>query len=554
MLYKQENPLIVQSDMTMLLEVDSPLYPVVRDAIASFSEIVKSPEHIHTYRITPISLWNAAASGISDEEIIARLKEFTKYEIPQNIIFEISSLTKRFGKLRLHKLDEQHLRLEADDPLILDECENILSINIYFKERLDSHTCLIESKNRGLLKQAFIKKSYPILDLAGYSEGDTLAINIRENENFKLRVYQIAARDAFYKGGSNTGGSGIITLPCGAGKTVIGLSIMGLIKTHTLILATGTTAVKQWKRELLDKTDLRECDIGEYTGELKEIRPVTITTYQIITHRKKRVNDFIHFNKLNSVNWGFIIYDEVHLLPAKVFRFTSSLQGIRRLGLTATLVREDNKEDEVFSLIGPKYFDVPWKVLEKQGWIATAKCYELRIPISPQSRIKYINAGKFEKFRVASENDAKHLIIEKLLKEHSSESLLIIGQFIDQLEKISASFGIPLITGKTKQSEREILYDKFRKREVLRIIVSSVANFAIDLPDASVAIEISGRFGSRQEEAQRLGRILRPKKDNKQVLFYSLVTKDTEEQDFALKRQLFLTEQGYTYNIMDAVI
>ncbi len=547
--YNPRNPLIIQSDMTMLLEVDSPLYEEVRDAIAPFAEIIKSPEHVHTYRINPISLWNAASSGVNPDDVRGRLIRYSRYEVPHNLLVEIRDIMGRFGKVRIEGHDEAMLKLVAEDPLLMEQLYHTEHVRNLLFERIGPESAVFTSVNRGLIKQALIKAGYPAVDIAGYSEGLPLDISLRENDLFKIRPYQVMARDAFYKGGSALGGNGVVVLPCGAGKTVVGITVMEMIKSHSLILTTGITAVRQWKRELVDKTGISPEDIGEYSGEVKEIRPVTLTTYQILTHRKSREHDFTHFRAVNDHPWGLLIYDEVHLLPAQVFRFTASLQAIRRLGLTATLVREDGREGNVFSLIGPKCYDVPWKVIEKQGWIAEAECFEIRVGITGDTRFHYASSEKRQRFRIAAENPAKTPVIHRLISMHKGDRVLIIGQYLEQLQGIAESIGAPIITGKTPQAEREALYHRFREGNLSTLVVSSVANFAIDLPDASVAVQVSGRFGSRQEEAQRLGRILRPKSDGRGARFYTLVSRDTDEQEFALKRQLFLTEQGYSYTI-----
>lgn len=549
--YNPQNPLIIQSDMTMLLEVDSPLYEEARDAVAPFAEIVKSPEHVHTYRITPISLWNAASSGVAPEAVRQRLLQFSRYDVPHNLLVEIKDIMGRFGQVRIESHEEPMLALVTEDPLLMEQLYHTDAIRELLAERLGPRSASFHPINRGLVKQAMIQAGYPAVDAAGYAEGLPLDIALRQSGLFTLRPYQNMARDAFYKGGSALGGNGVVVLPCGAGKTVVGMAVMDLIKAHTLILTTGITAIRQWKRELIEKMEINPEDVGEYSGEVKEIRPVTITTYQIMTHRKSREHEFGHFKAVNDHAWGLLIYDEVHLLPAQVFRFTASLQAIRRLGLTATLVREDGREEDVFSLIGPKCYDVPWKVIEKQGFIAEAECFEIRTDITGDARFEYVSAEQRQRFRVASENPGKNPIIQKLVANHPEDKILIIGQYLDQLHKIASAVGAPIITGKTTQPEREELYHRFRDGDLSVLVVSSVANFAIDLPDASVAIQVSGKFGSRQEEAQRLGRILRPKADARGARFYSIVTRDTEEQDFALKRQLFLTEQGYSYTILN---
>ena len=551
MTYRPDNPLIVQSDMTMLLETASLLYEETRDAIASFAEIVKSPEHVHTYRITPISLWNAASSGIGAHTVIERLEQYSRFEMPPSLLKTVRDIMERFGKVRIERHDDNHLKVAADDPLLMTQLCSTPEVRDLLLEELDECAYAFLPVNRGPLKQALIKAGYPAFDTAGYRQGEPFPLSLREDV-VCLRPYQVLARDAFYRGGSSLGGSGVIALPSGSGKTVVGMAVMALVKTHALIITTGITAVRQWIRELLDKTDASPDFIGEYSGHVKEIKPVTITTYQILTSRRRRDQDFAHFRVLNSRPWGLIIYDEVHLLPAQVFRFAASLQAVRRLGLTATLIREDGREGDVFSLIGPKCFDVPWKVVEKQGWIAEAACCEIRAPISRQDKLRYATASPRQRFRIAAENEEKHGIIARLIDMHRGEKTLIIGQYLDQVHRIQKRFGAPVITGETPQHERDALFGEFRDGDLSLLIVSSVANFAVDLPDASVAIQVSGKFGSRQEEAQRLGRILRPKLDGRQARFYTVVTKDTEEQDFALKRQLFLTEQGYEYTILDA--
>ncbi len=553
---KEDKPAIVQSDRSILLETDGPVFEDARDSIAAFAELVKSPEHIHTYRITPLSLWNAAAVGLTARDVIAGLSRFSRYEIPQNIIAEIEDNIARYGRLKLYKLDTGELVLKADDPLLITELFNQDAMKPFIAERIDACSVAVKPEERGNIKNALIKIGFPVEDLAGYVEGAPLSLSLRRKMLsggvFKLRKYQREAIDAYHAKGTNRGGSGIIVLPCGAGKTVVGIGAIEKLQTHTLVLTTNTVALRQWKAELLDKTSLKEEQIGEYSGEMKEIRPVTMATYQILTYRKTKDGPFVHFGLFDQGNWGLIIYDEVHLLPAPVFRATASLQAKRRIGLTATLVREDAKEDDVFSLIGPKKYDVPWKVLEKQGWIATALCTEIRVPMPMEERYKYVIANKRTKFRIASTNPNKDSVCERLISKHAGDNVLVIGQYLDQLKILAMRFKAPLITGKTPTRERERLYGLFRTGEVKLLVVSKVANFAIDLPDANVAVQVSGTFGSRQEEAQRLGRILRPKSDGSIAHFYSLVSRDSSDQDFSVKRQLFLTEQGYKYEITNA--
>lgn len=552
---RADNPLIVQSDLSVLVEVASPRYEEARDLLARFAEIEKSPEHIHTYRITPLSLWNAAAAGLSAEEIAEVLAEYSKYEIPQNVSVEIREAIGRYGRLVLDR-DGDGLVLTADDPLLITEISRQKTIAPLLQEQLDPSRVRIQLLHRGHLKQALTRLGYPVKDLAGYAKGSPLAFGLREvaasGEPFGARDYQKEAASIFHAGGGPEGGSGVVVLPCGAGKTIVGILAMERLQNQTLILTTNVTASRQWKSELLDKTDLTEEQVGEYSADRKDVRPVTIATYQILTYRKRKTDEFPHFGLFNQGNWGLIVYDEVHLLPAPVFRYTAELQSKRRLGLTATLVREDGLESDVFSLIGPKRFDVPWRELESQGWIATAECCEVRVELPQECRLDYAVADGRAKFRLSSENPMKVGLVESLVKLHADDLILVIGQYIDQLEHLATKLGAPIITGKTPSNERDKLYDAFREGELRVLIVSKVANFAIDLPDANVAIQVSGTFGSRQEEAQRLGRVLRPKKDGSIAHFYTLVTRDTREQEFARKRQNFLTEQGYKYVIRDA--
>ncbi|MGA1869462.1 MAG: DNA repair helicase XPB [bacterium] len=546
------NPLIIQSDRSILLEVHNPLFEEARDALSRFADLVKSPEHIHTYKITPLSLWNAASAGMKKNEIFRYLDSYSKYPIPQNIMVDIEEILARYGKLVLFPADKKSLlRLEVSDPYLQQELSYSTKLQDFWVEKLKAGGFLISIKDRGNLKQALIKIGYPVDDRVGYIEGDALEIKLRsatcDGTSFSLRDYQQEAIATYYRQGSVKGGHGVIVLPCGSGKTVIGMGVMEKISAYTLIISTNTVAVHQWIDELLDKTSLTAGLIGEYTGNAKQIRPVTITTYQILTYRKSKEGEFLHMGLFQKNNWGLIIYDEVHTLPAPVFRATAEIQAKRRLGLTATLVREDGLEGDVFSLVGPKKYDVPWKELEERGFIAEAYCHEIRLELPHEDKLAYALADERQKFRIASENKKKIRVSEELITNHLHDQTLIIGQYISQLEELQKHLNIPMITGKTKNKEREILYQDFRQGKLKQLIVSKVANFAVDLPDANVAIQVSGTFGSRQEEAQRLGRILRPK--HHPSYFYTLVSRDTKEQDFALKRQMFLAEQGYKYKI-----
>jgi DNA excision repair protein ERCC-3 len=556
MQYNPANPLIVQGDRTILLEVDNPLHAEARDAIAPFAELEKSPEHIHTYRLTPLSLWNAAAAGMSAEAMAAALEKYSKFPIPSNVPADLRELVSRYGRVRLQRVDGQ-LRLNTGDRPLLEELARQRSVRDYLGARIDETSFAIDDAHRGVLKQALIAAGYPAEDLAGYTSGAALPIDLRSvmlsGLVFRVRDYQKGAVDAFYAGGDARGGSGVIVLPCGAGKTVVGLAAMAALKCETLILTTSTTAVEQWKREIIDKTDIDPALIGTYTGDSKTMAPITLATYQIVTYRPKKDGDFPHFHLFDERDWGLIIYDEVHLLPAPVFRVTADIQARRRLGLTATLVREDQREEDVFSLIGPKKYDLPWRVLESKGWIAEAQCHEVRLGLPSTLRMEYALAEWREKFRVASENPLKDEIVAVLLDRYDGpdDRVIVIGQYLKQLRRIAERFDLPLITGATSNADREDLYGRFRTGALRRLVLSKVGNFAIDLPDANVMIQISGTFGSRQEEAQRLGRILRPKEGEAPARFFTLVSRDTREMDFAHHRQLFLTEQGYSYEIMD---
>ena len=546
------NPLIVQSDRAMLLEVDNPRYEEARDALAAFAELEKSPEHIHTYRVTPLSVWNACAAGHGGGAIIDAIRGLSKYPPPEHVLAEIREFASRYGRLRIER-DAEGLRLTSDDAALCEELARHEKLAGSLGHRLERQTFRVAPVHRGRLKQALVKIGYPADDLAGYTDGEPLPLALRSTTcagaPFSPRHYQADAAGAFHAGGSLRGGSGVIVLPCGAGKTIVGMACMDKLQTSTLVLATNVTAVRQWISEILDKTTLHADQIGEYTGKAKEIRPVTVTTYQIMTYRKQGEVKFEHLDLFDRRDWGLIVYDEVHLLPAPVFQITSTIQARRRLGLTATLVREDGREDDVFALIGPKRYDVPWKALEGQGWIATARCEEIRIRMDGDLRMRYAMADRRDKFRLASENPRKLAVVRELLRRHGGDRVLILAMYVEQLKSMAAELGIPVLTGTTGQAKRDKHFKDFREGRCPVLACSKIANFSVDLPDASVAIQISGTFGSRQEEAQRLGRILRPKPGDNQAHFYSLVSHESVEQDFAMNRQLFLCEQGYEYHI-----
>lgn len=571
---ESENPLIVQSDRTLLLDVHAPLAEECRAALIPFAELVRSPEHLHTYQISSLSLWNAESSGFTGEQAVEVLKKFSRYEIPQSVVVWIEETSGRFGKLRLVQgpsvensdgIKEEYLYLVSNSPYVFKqieanafarkflvpcECAEEFSAGLSEKEKTFCFKLLLT--DRGIIKQNLLKIGWPVKDDVPLQDGFPLEINLRKTtfsgRSFEVREYQKAAANALVGNKGPGTGFGTIVLPCGAGKTIVGMEIMSLLKTNTLIVTTNITAVHQWIDELIDKTDLDASQIAEYTGENKTIKPVTVATYQILTWRPDKNGPYPHFSLFRQNNWGLVIYDEVHMIPAPVFRVAAELQAVRRVGLTATLVREDGCEGNVFSLVGPKRYDVPWKELEKAKWIAKAECIEVRLGLPENKEIEYAVAANREKHRIASENPLKNKIVQELVEKFKDDKILIIGQFLTQLEIIAKLLNVPIITGKTKNSERDIIYDDFRSGKIRVLVVSKVANFAIDLPDASVAIQVSGTFGSRQEEAQRLGRILRPKERTSR--FFTLITRGTVEEDFGSNRQKFLAEQGYSYRIV----
>ncbi|MDA2927109.1 DEAD/DEAH box helicase [Acidobacteria bacterium AH-259-G07] len=547
-----ENALIVQSDATVLLDVHSPGAEEARIALAPFAELIKSPEHLHTYRLTPLSIWNARATGVTAQQMVEALRQHSRYGVPPNIEREVTDLAARYGRVVLSR-DGEALRCTCHDEATAERLARDRDVGRYLTDRINGTSFRLDPATRGILKQTLVGAGFPAEDVAGYVAGEPLALDLRmttaSGASFRVRDYQRQATESFYIAGSERGGSGVVVLPCGAGKTIVGIAAMEMIGQTTLVLSTSLTAVKQWRRELLDKTTLRADDIAEYTGEQKNTGPVTLTTYQILTWRADRASEFPHLELFRARSWGLIIYDEVHLLPAPVFRATADLQARRRLGLTATLVREDGREGDVFALIGPKRFDMPWKDLERQAWIATSTCVEVRVPMGAELRMEYALADRRAQFRIASENPAKMLHLRDLLNRFSDGRILVLGGYLTQVEAIAKEIGAPLITGQTVQRERDRIYDSFRRGELHCLVLSKVGNFAIDLPNADVLIQVSGTFGSRQEEAQRLGRILRPKQDGRTAHFFTLVSQETREEEFAHHRKLFLTEQGYSYEI-----
>jgi len=539
-----DGPLIVQSDKTLLLEVDHPDALACRMAIAPFAELERSPEHIHTYRLTPLGLWNARAAGHDAESVVDSLLRFSRYPVPHALLVDVADTMDRYGRLQLVNDPVHGLVLRALDRMVLIEVAKSKKLAGMLGARIDEDTMAVHASERGRLKQALLKLGWPAEDLAGYVDGEAHAISLKE-DGWTLRTYQQQAVDHFW-----AGGSGVVVLPCGAGKTLVGAAAMAQAGATTLILVTNTVAGRQWKRELIARTSLTEEEIGEYSGERKEIRPVTIATYQVLTTR--RGGTFTHLDLFGARDWGLVIYDEVHLLPAPIFRFTADLQARRRLGLTATLVREDGREGDVFSLIGPKRYDAPWKDIESQGWIAPAECIEVRVTLTDAERMAYATAEAEERYRFAATARTKMPVVQKLVERHRGDQVLVIGAYLDQLHQLGEFLQAPIIEGSTTNKERERLFEAFRTGELSTLVLSKVGNFSIDLPEAAVAIQVSGTFGSRQEEAQRLGRVLRPKADGRQAHFYTVVSRDTIDTEYAAHRQRFLAEQGYAYTIIDA--
>ncbi|MBF2083496.1 DNA repair helicase XPB [Thermoleptolyngbya sp. C42_A2020_037] len=552
MVYVADNALIIQSDRSVLLEVHSPRAEAAREAIAPFAELVKSPEHIHTYQISPLSIWNARAAGMHVADMIAALREHAKYPMPDAVAQEIEALGSRYGLTVIEREGDCLLLKMADQPLaeLLSRNESVAK---FLGDRRSALVFEVNAGDRGVLKQALLGAGYPAEDLAGYVEGDALSIELRSvsqsGQPFSLRDYQKEAAEVFYQAGSVRGGSGVIVLPCGAGKTMVGMAAIAAVQENTLVLTSSLTSVRQWRRELLDKTTLPPEAIAEYSGETKQTGPITLATYQILSYHDHKTGDFPHFQLFSARSWGLIIYDEVHLLPAPIFRITAELQARRRLGLTATLIREDGKEGDVFALIGPKRYDVPWRELEGRGFIAAAECTEIRVPQDLDRQMEYALAEKRQQFRIAAENPRKAEVVMSLLQQQAEHRILIIGEYLDQLKHLAELTNLPIVTGKTSQRDRDQLYEQFRAGKVAGLILSRVGNFALDLPDADVLIQVSGKYGSRQEEAQRLGRVLRPKADGRSAQFFTLVSLRTCEEDFARHRQLFLAEQGYSYHI-----
>ena len=539
-----DGPLIVQSDTTLLLEVDHALAADCRRAIAPFAELERAPEHIHTYRLTPLGLWNARAAGHDAEQVIDTLIRYSRYAVPHALLVDVAETMSRYGRLQVNNHPVHGLVLQALDEAVLEEVLRSKKVAPLLGARVDATTIIVHPSERGHLKQALVKLGWPAEDVAGYVDGERHAIGLNA-DTWQPRPYQTEAAEGFWHGGS-----GVVVLPCGAGKTIVGALAMALAQATTLILVTNTVAARQWRDELLRRTTLTADEIGEYSGAKKEIRPVTIATYQVMTTKRQGI--YPHLEVFDSRDWGLIIYDEVHLLPAPIFRFTADIQSRRRLGLTATLVREDGQESDVFSLIGPKRYDAPWKDIENQGYIAPADCVEVRVTLPDSDRMTYAMAEPEDRYRLAASAPQKISIVQQIAEKHAADQVLVIGQYLDQLAELGEQLDAPVITGASSVKERERLFGDFREGRLRVLVVSKVANFSVDLPEASVAIQVSGTFGSRQEEAQRLGRILRPKTDGRTAHFYSIVTRDTVDADFAQHRQRFLAEQGYSYRIIDA--
>ena len=567
-----ENPLIVQGDRSLLLDVHAPLAEECRNALIPFAELEKSPEHLHTYRLTPLSLWNAASAGFSADDAIDVLQKFARYDVPQSVTMWIKETASRFGKIKLiagpdievpvkegsaEKVIEHNLYLVADSLPVFKEIAANHSVKKLLTNTLEDngapeHSFLLKLTDRGTIKQLLLQAGWPVKDEVALVDGEPLDVSLRETTSsgrpLQIREYQKGAAHALVGDKGPGTGFGTIVLPCGAGKTIVGMTIMDMLKTSTLIITTNISAVHQWIDELLDKTNLTADQIAEYSGESKTIKQVTVATYQVLTWRPDKEGPYPHFSIFHERPWGLIIYDEVHMLPAPVFRVVADLQAVRRVGLTATLVREDGCEGYVFSLVGPKRYDVPWKELERDQWIATAECIEVRIDLPAYQEIEYAVSTVREKHKIASMNPDKLPVVRQIIDQFPEDKILVIGQYLQQLDEITKELGCPIITGKTPNAERDKIYQDFREGKIRVLVVSKVANFAIDLPDASLAIQVSGTFGSRQEEAQRLGRILRPKE--RKSRFFTLITRNTVEEEFGSNRQKFLAEQGYAYKIV----
>src|SRR3954466_6351989 len=539
-----DGPLIVQSDKTLLLEIGHPDAPAARANIAPFAELERSPEHVHTYRITPLALWNARAAGHDAEQVVDALVRWSRFPVPQALLVDVVDTMARYGRLVLQTHPAHGLIMFSRDKAVLEEILRNKKVAPMLGARIDQDTVLVHPSERGRLKQVLLKVGWPAEDLAGYVDGEAHPIALDE-QDWHLRDYQRMAAEAFW-----AGGSGVVVLPCGAGKTLVGAAAMARAQATTLILVTNTVAGRQWKRELIARTSLTEEEIGEYSGEKKEIRPVTIATYQVITTRRK--GEYRHLDLFDAQDWGLIVYDEVHLLPAPVFRMTADIQSRRRLGLTATLVREDGREADVFSLIGPKRYDAPWRDIEAQGWIAPATCTEVRVTLTDDERMHYAVSEPDERYRVCATAASKRPVVRMIADRHAGDRVLVIGAYLSQLDELGEDLDAPVIQGSTRNSERERLFEAFRTGEITTLVVSKVANVSIDLPEAGIAIQVSGTFGSRQEEAQRLGRVLRPKSDGRPAHFYTVVARDTLDSEYAAHRQRFLAEQGYAYTIVDA--
>ena len=532
---------IVQSDKTVLIELAHPGAEDARHDISLFADLERAPEHIHTYRITRLAVWNAEAAGHTAEEMIGLLSAHSRFPLPDNVVADITDWVSRCGRVELVRPEGSDEITLRGDEAIMAEVTAHKKIAPHLTQRLSATEVTISPLARGIIKQELLKIGWPANDTAGFIEGVPWPMTL-DTSDWVMRDYQQRAVDRFH-----AQGSGVVVLPCGAGKTVVGAGVMAEVGQYTLILVTTHQAARQWQRELVARTTLSADDVGFYQGAAGDIRPVTIATYSMIT--AKRGGEFRHLGVVSETAWGLVVYDEVHLLPAPVFHLTSTLQATRRLGLTATLVREDGREGDVFSLIGPKRFDAAWKDLEKGGYLAPAECIEVRVEMPPSDRLHYATLDDRARYRYAATHEVKDHVVSALVDAHRGEQILVMGVYLDQLERVAGVLDAPLMAGDTPDAKREQLLEDFRTGRLSTLVVSKVANFSIDLPEASVAIQMAGTFGSRQEEAQRLGRIVRPKADGRPATFYSVVTRDTADQDFAANRQRFLTEQGYRYRV-----
>ncbi|MDG5788317.1 DEAD/DEAH box helicase family protein [Evansella sp. AB-P1] len=542
----KEMPLLIQNNGVIFFRSTHPEAKIVQPFLSEFAQLKKTPSSLHMYELSPFSFWYAREQGISLNEIKEFLETFSGIRLPDRFSIQLEEWEGKNGKFQLINHKEFGPCLTSSQEGLMKELFQKDRKNYSIYKNGDREYTPISLAERGLIKQQLMDKGYSVIDCLGYETGKSLSISLQRNVS--LRPYQKEAVSSFIQQKGVNEGNGFIILPCGSGKTVVGLGVLEQIKEETLILVPNDTSLQQWYEELLEKTTLNKSQVGRYTREKKEVKEVTITTYQMLTYQGNSDSKFPHFSLFHKRSWGLVIYDEVHLLPAPLFRLTSKLQGKRRLGLTATFVREDGKEGDIYSLIGPKRYEVGISLLEQNNWIARPICKEIKTPFNEKQWAHFLSLSKRERFRYASENKGKINVVDKLLHDHKGDSIIIIGQYLDQLNIIANTFSLPLLTGKTSKKERQEMYTQFKEGKQKVLVLSKIANMAVDLPDANVAIQVSGTYGSRQEEAQRIGRLLRPKKNNESVYFYTIVTPMTKEEEVASHRQLFMVEQGYSYS------